>query len=104
MRVYKNFCPEIIMSINSAGRSSVQSVGPFAIAIWDSLVLILEQQTDIEWLKRLQAIQDISRSHGLTAGILGGFKVARKGAKIGKLSIIPEVHTFHASEASHFSI
>ncbi|RDI77663.1 hypothetical protein Vi05172_g12329 [Venturia inaequalis] len=81
MRVYKNYCPEIIMNTANAGRSSAQS------------------QTDLEWRNRLQAIQEVSRRHGLTKGDRGGFKVARSGAKRSKLSILPEVHTFHASEA-----
>ncbi|TID19945.1 Mis6-domain-containing protein [Venturia nashicola] len=80
MRVYKNYCPEIIMNTANAGRSLAQS------------------QTDLEWRNRLQAIQDVSRSHGITAGDRGGFKVARNGVKKNKLSIVPEVHTFHASE------
>ncbi|QDS76726.1 hypothetical protein FKW77_001125 [Venturia effusa] len=81
MRVYKNFCPEIIMSTVNAGRVSAQS------------------QTDLEWRNRLQAIQEVSRSQGLTSGDRAGFKVARNGAKRSRPSILPEVHTFHASEA-----
>lgn len=63
-------------------------------------MLILDQQTDLEWRNRLQAIQDVSRSQGITTGDRGGFKVARNGVKRSKLSILPEVHTFHASEVS----
>ena len=30
----------------------------------------------------------------------GGFRVARNGVKRSKISVLPEVHTFHASEVT----
>ncbi|KAF2432215.1 Mis6-domain-containing protein [Tothia fuscella] len=82
LRVYKNYCPEIIVNASGAGRPSTIS------------------QSDPEWRKRMLTIQDMSARIGGRITAQSGFKVARNGAKRTKISILPEVHTFHASETS----
>src|ERR1700712_5603837 len=64
------------------------------------MTLTFAQQPDPEWRKRLLAIQDIAESRGMAPANRGGFKIARNGTKRSTISVLPEVHTFHASEVS----
>jgi centromere protein I len=103
VRVYKNFCPDIIIGSTGLGRSSTQSVDISAYYRgYMHVVLILKKQPDAEWRKRLLSIQDFAASRDLRISNRGGFRIARNGSKRSKISILPEVHTFHASEVTPY--
>ncbi|OCL13301.1 Mis6-domain-containing protein [Glonium stellatum] len=83
LRVYKDYYPDIILGSTAAGRNS------------------FPPQPDPEWRKRFLAIHDASarRAEGSLVQ-QNGFRVLRQGVKRSKVSVIPEVHTFHANETS----
>jgi centromere protein I len=61
----------------------------------------LVKQPDAEWRTRISAIQDASTTADDTSSDRhNGFKVSRKVPKRSKASVIPNVHTYHATEAS----
>lgn len=81
LRVYKNFCPEIVIS-QTIGVRPAQS--PF----------------DSEWRTRLLAVQEATSQLSLNdSGPVSGFKVYHNGLK-SKSKVLPEVQTFHADESS----
>ncbi|KAF2202314.1 Mis6-domain-containing protein [Delitschia confertaspora ATCC 74209] len=83
LRVYKDYYPDIILGGANASRNS------------------FPPPPDPEWRKRLLKIQDAEhRSVEDDFEHLNGFKVLRKGPKRSKLSVIPDVHTFHSNESS----
>jgi centromere protein I len=98
LRVYKNYCPDIIVSFTGTGRASSLSVSICLVTM--TRVLTNPQQNDSEWRKRLLTIQEMAASFGNGQTSHGGFRVARNGTKRSKTSILPEVHTFHAVEVS----
>lgn len=64
-------------------------------------ISLISQQPDAEWRTRISAIQEASiASDSATNDHHNGFKVLRKGHKRSKVSTIPDVHTYHATEAS----
>lgn len=82
LQVYKNFCPDIVLSTCTSNRA-------------------LSMSTSIEWRNRLMAIQ--SANPNLIKGNTtqhGGFMVARNARSRTSPSILPEVHTFHPSVAA----
>ncbi|KAF2640917.1 Mis6-domain-containing protein [Massarina eburnea CBS 473.64] len=81
LRIYKDYYPDIILGSTSTTRNS------------------FPPRPDPEWRSRLLAIQDQSAA-AASAVEHNGFKVLRKGSKRIKASLIPDVHTFHANEAS----
>lgn len=58
------------------------------------------KQPDEEWRTRISTIQEAGIDQDATADHYNGFKVLRKGPKRTKVAIIPDVHTFHATETS----
>jgi centromere protein I len=57
------------------------------------------QQPDAEWRAKILAIQERATAAAeSTSEQHNGFKVLRKGCKRTKLSLIPDVHTYHANE------
>ena len=82
LQVYKNFCPDIILRTTVSRRA-------------------LSMATSIEWRNRLMAIQ--STNSNLINGDItqhDGFVVTRNGRSRTNASILPQVHTFHPSDAS----
>ncbi|KAF2031695.1 Mis6-domain-containing protein [Setomelanomma holmii] len=83
LRIFKDYYPDIILGRTSTSRKS------FA------------PQPDAEWQTRISAILDASTAADeTTANRYNGFKVSRRGPKRSKASAIPDVHTYHATEAS----
>ncbi|KAH7392890.1 Mis6-domain-containing protein [Pyrenochaeta sp. MPI-SDFR-AT-0127] len=83
LRVYKDYYPDIILGSTSTTRKS------FA------------PRPDSVWRTRISAIQEASRVAGSASNDShNGFKVQRKGPMISKVSIIPDVHTYHTTEIS----
>ncbi|KAH4069112.1 hypothetical protein HBI88_061990 [Parastagonospora nodorum] len=83
LRVFKDYYPDIILGSTSISKKS------FA------------PQPDTEWRTRISAIQDASTAADETLiDRYNGFKVLRKGPKNSEASAIPDVHTYHATEAS----
>ncbi|KAH7073756.1 Mis6-domain-containing protein [Paraphoma chrysanthemicola] len=83
LRVFKDYYPDIILGTTSTSRKS------FA------------PQPDAEWQTRITAILDASTAAEETLSDRhNGFKVSRRTAKRSKASAIPDVHTYHATEAS----
>ncbi|KAF2016733.1 Mis6-domain-containing protein [Aaosphaeria arxii CBS 175.79] len=83
LRIFKDYYPDIILGSTATTRSS------------------FPPRPDPEWQTKLQAIQDAntaSRKAGSDAH--NGFRVLRKGPKRGKISVVPDVHTFRANETS----
>jgi hypothetical protein len=67
-----------------------------------TVVVLTSQQLDVEWRKRLLAIQDAS-ARGLSSygTEKKSFKVLRSLTKATKATVIPEVHTFRADEVGY---
>ncbi|PSN68151.1 Mis6-domain-containing protein [Corynespora cassiicola Philippines] len=82
LRIYKDYYPEILLGSEAIGRNS------------------FPPQPDPEWRARLLTIQEANVASQDSTAEQNGFKVMRKGAKRSKLAAIPDVHTFHATEAS----
>ncbi|RYN75681.1 hypothetical protein AA0120_g11991 [Alternaria tenuissima] len=83
LRVYKDYYPDIILSSTSTSRKS------FA------------PRPDSEWQARILAIQEASVAEDdSNADRQHGFKVLRRRLKGSKESMIPDVHTYHATENS----
>ncbi|KAH8716832.1 VTC domain-containing protein [Phaeosphaeriaceae sp. PMI808] len=83
LRIFKDYYPDIILGSASTNRKS------FA------------PQPDAEWRTRISIIQDASTAADDTLSDRhNGFKVLRKGSQRSKMPAIPEVHTYHATEAS----
>ncbi|KAF2129000.1 Mis6-domain-containing protein [Dothidotthia symphoricarpi CBS 119687] len=83
LRVYKDYYPDIILGSTSLSRKS------FA------------PQPDAEWQTKISAIQEaITIANDSTLDRHNGFKVLRRGPKRSKVSAIPDVHTYHATENS----
>ncbi|OCK91240.1 Mis6-domain-containing protein, partial [Cenococcum geophilum 1.58] len=83
LRIYKDYYPDIILGSTAAGRNS------------------FPPHPDTEWRKRFLVIHDASaRRTESPLTQQNGFRVLRQGVKRNKVSIIPEVHTFHANETS----
>ncbi|KAI9802029.1 MAG: hypothetical protein M1825_003085 [Sarcosagium campestre] len=83
IRTYKDYYPDIVVGEAAAGRAT------------------LFKDPDPEWSERLVKIQE-AHAQRRTVGQNGqhSFKVVRRGAKRGKISSIPEVHTSRAHEGS----
>ncbi|KAI1517351.1 mis6 domain-containing protein [Pyrenophora tritici-repentis] len=83
LRVYKDYYPDIILGSTSTSRKS------FA------------PRPDDEWRARITAVHaNSTAADDFTADVQNGFKVRRKGPRGSKGSAIPDVHTYHATEAS----
>ncbi|CAA9963872.1 mis6 domain-containing protein [Pyrenophora teres f. maculata] len=83
LRVYKDYYPDIILGSTSTSRKS------FA------------PRPDDEWRARITAVHaNSTAADDSTADVQNGFKVRRKGPRGSKGSAIPDVHTYHATEAS----
>ncbi|KAL5389615.1 hypothetical protein PMIN06_010047 [Paraphaeosphaeria minitans] len=83
LRVYKDYYPDIILGSTSASRNSFPPA------------------PDTEWRSRILAIQERAAAEQKPGfEQRNGFKVASIGRKRVKASVIPDVHTFHANEAS----
>lgn len=83
LRVYKDYYPDIILGSTSTSRKS------FA------------PQPDQEWRTRIAAVQESSATEEENATHRhNGFKVLRNASGRGKLSAIPEVHTYQTTENS----
>ncbi|KAF2711121.1 Mis6-domain-containing protein [Pleomassaria siparia CBS 279.74] len=83
LRVYRDYYPDIMIGSTSITRNS------------------FPPQLDPEWQIRLIVIKETSiAARALNSEQHNGFRVARKGAKRGRASLIPDVHTFHANETS----
>ncbi|KAF9701195.1 hypothetical protein EKO04_000378 [Ascochyta lentis] len=83
LRVYKDYYPDIILGSASTSRKS------FA------------PQPDEEWRARISTIREAQSSVDISMSEQhNGFKVARHGPKRTKASVIPDVHTYHATEGS----
>ncbi|KAF1829221.1 Mis6-domain-containing protein [Decorospora gaudefroyi] len=83
LRVYKDYYPDIILGSTSTSRKS------FA------------PRPDSEWRTRITAVQEArTAAEESTIDTHNGFKVIRNGPKGSKGSAIPDVHTYHATEAS----
>ncbi|KAG9194956.1 hypothetical protein G6011_00076 [Alternaria panax] len=83
LRVYKDYYPDIILGSTATSRKS------FA------------PRPDTEWQAKIIAIQEASMAEDdLNADGQNGFKVVRKRLKGSKGSVIPDVHTYHATENS----
>ena len=65
-------------------------------------MLMSLQLPDAEWRQRLKIIQQNHASLTGDVSGAGGFRIAR-GENNGRRSMIPDVHTFHASEVSKFA-
>ena len=81
LKVYKNFCPDIILGTTVSSRA-------------------LSMSSSIEWRNRLMAIQSANSSIKGEVTQHGGFMVARNVRSRTSTSILPEVHTFHPSVAT----
>ncbi|KAF2627046.1 Mis6-domain-containing protein [Macroventuria anomochaeta] len=83
LRVYKDYYPDIILGSASTSRKS------FA------------PQPDAEWRARVRTIQEArTAADDTTSERHNGFKVLRHGSKRTKASVLPDVHTYHATESS----
>ncbi|KAH7411796.1 Mis6-domain-containing protein [Phaeosphaeria sp. MPI-PUGE-AT-0046c] len=83
LRVFKDYYPDIILGSTSLSRKSFAPL------------------PDTEWRTRIATIQNTSTAADDTLHDRhNGFKVSRKGPKRAEASAIPDVHTYHATEAS----
>ncbi|KAF1938471.1 Mis6-domain-containing protein [Clathrospora elynae] len=82
LRVYKDYYPDIILGSTSTSRKS------FA------------PRPDAEWRARITAVQEANTAADDSTDQCDGFKVLRKGPERSKVSAIPELHTYHATETS----
>ncbi|KAF2463628.1 Mis6-domain-containing protein [Lindgomyces ingoldianus] len=83
LRIYKDYYPDIILGSTATSRRSFPA------------------RPDPEWRARILAVQEASaRTNESQSKQHNGFRVLRKGPKRSKVSVIPEVHTFHANETS----
>ncbi|KAF2688950.1 Mis6-domain-containing protein [Lentithecium fluviatile CBS 122367] len=83
LRIYKDYYPDIILGTTSTNRHS------------------FPPRPDPEWRTRILAIQEWAAAvSDSTLEQPNGFKVLRKGPKRTKVSLIPDVHTYHTNEAS----
>ncbi|KAF2810585.1 Mis6-domain-containing protein [Mytilinidion resinicola] len=83
LRVYKDYYPDIIVGTAATTRNS------------------FPPNPTPEWKTRILAIQEAGeRSLDGSAEQHNGFRVLRHGSKRSKISLIPEVHTYHAKETS----
>jgi centromere protein I len=61
--------------------------------------LLTTQTPDAEWRERVRAIQETRTAADAPASERhNGFKVLRHGPKRTKASVLPDVHTYHATE------
>ncbi|KAL1653580.1 Phosphate metabolism transcription protein [Didymella pomorum] len=83
LRVYKDYYPDIILGSASTSRKSFAPT------------------PDVEWRERVHAIQEArTAADDPTSERHNGFKVLRQGPKRTKASVLPDVHTYHATESS----
>ncbi|KAF2491888.1 Mis6-domain-containing protein [Lophium mytilinum] len=83
LRVYKDYYPDIIVGTAATTRNS------------------FPPSPTPEWKTRILAIQEAGeRSFDGSTEQQNGFRVLRHGSKRSKISLIPEVHTYHAKETS----
>ncbi len=83
LQVFKEYYPDVIVGQNAAGRFSKFSY------------------PDPEWRERLRSIHD-ANSHSNEIGKFqaSGFRILRMGSKRRRVSVVPEVHTYHAEEVT----
>ncbi|KAF1844757.1 Mis6-domain-containing protein [Cucurbitaria berberidis CBS 394.84] len=83
LRVYKDYYPDIILGSTSTSRKS------------------FSPRPDSVWRTRISAIQEASAAtNDSSVDRHNGFRVLRKGPKRSKVAVIPEVHTYYATENS----
>ncbi|KAF3049884.1 hypothetical protein E8E11_002227 [Didymella keratinophila] len=83
LRVYKDYYPDIVLGSASTNRKSFAPI------------------PGVEWRERVRAIQEArTAANDPTSERHNGFKVLRHGPKRTKASVLPDVHTYHATESS----
>ncbi|KAI9802840.1 MAG: hypothetical protein M1833_001439 [Piccolia ochrophora] len=82
IRIFKDYYPDIIVGDTGTRRASYFS------------------HPNPEWRQRLVTIHELNERRQVFEQQNSAFKVVRRGAKRSKVSVIPEVHTSHANEAS----
>ncbi|MCJ1285183.1 hypothetical protein MMC26_004521 [Xylographa opegraphella] len=82
LNVYKEYCPDVIVGQSVAGKSSIF------------------QNPDPEWRNRLHTLQDIAVRATDACTNTTSFKVVRRGVKMIRTAVVPEVHTFCSDKLS----